>query len=113
MNPVNIKKVDINGRQIQVKSLTWKDFKVAFGTISTIILDAVNDNLNPGAYLEDATFLMSKMSDIPVEEIENMRPSDALKILNTCIEVILEDKDFLQEVQKILKTIKKVLGSTT
>ncbi len=106
-----MKSVEINGKTVYVEPLKFKDFLKFTELLLMISEDAEKDNLRPSEYLSKAIPLMSSMSGLPTEEIENLPAKEALKLLNACIETILEDKDFFKEINKMLQRIAESLSS--
>ncbi|RUM30220.1 MAG: hypothetical protein DSY42_04880 [Aquifex sp.] len=105
-----MKAVEIQGKKVYVESLKFKDFIRFVELINKILKDAENDTLRVSKYLEEAIPLMSAMSGLPKEEVENLKASDALKLLRTCIEVIKEDEDFLKNLKEAIQTLRESLS---
>jgi len=114
-----VKAVELtNGKKVYVRSLKFRDF-VRFTNLITRLFEDFTKNekgkveLNASAYFEDFLPVMASMTGLKEEEIENLPASDGLKLLRTCIDVILEDQAFLQEIKNLLKTIAEKLSGFT
>jgi len=106
-----------NGKKVYVRSLRFRDFVRFTNLITRLFEDFVKEKekveLNASAYFEDFIPVMASMTGLKEEEIENLPASDGLKLLRTCIDVILEDQAFLQEIKLLLKAIAEKLSGFT
>lgn len=108
-----MRKVELSDRVVYVKPLTFKAFKKLFAVISSILTDLASNALKPENYLEKAEEIITEMTSLKQEEVENMNAGDVLKVVNTCIDVIVSDEVFLQEVNTILGKLNKNMTSLT
>jgi len=99
-----------NGREVQVRSITFKDFIRFSELISQVLNDILKGQLNPSAYLQSAVPFMSAMTGLTQKEIEELKPSDALKIFGACIDVLKEDTDFFTELKALLQKANELLS---
>lgn len=99
-----------DGRDVQVRSLTFKDFIRFSELISQILNDILKGHIKPDAYLQSAVPFMSAMTSLSQREIEGLKPSDALKIFNACIDVLKEDTDFFTELKELLQKVNELLS---
>jgi hypothetical protein len=99
-----------DSREVQVRSLTFKDFIRFSELISQILNDILQGQLKPNAYLQSAVPFMSAMTSLSQREIEDLKPSDALKIFNACIDVLKEDTDFFTELKALLQKANELLS---
>jgi hypothetical protein len=99
-----------NGREVQVRSLTFKDFIRFSELISQVLNDILKGHINPSVYLQSAVPFMSAMTSLSQREIEELKPSDALKIFNACIDVLREDADFFTELKVMLQKVNEFLS---
>jgi len=99
-----------DGRDVQVRSLTFKDFIRFSELISQVLNDALQGQLKPSAYLQSAVPFMSAMTGLGQKEIEELKPSDALKIFNAFIDVLKEDTDFFTELKTLLQKVNELLS---
>ncbi len=104
-----VKPVELsNGKKVYVRSLRFKDFARFVNLITRLFKDfgkgeITEVNLLP--YFEEAIPLIASMSGLEEKEIENLPATDGLRLLKTCVEVILEDQAFLQEVKNLLRAV--------
>lgn len=106
-----MKVVEIENKKVYIESLKFKDFVKFTELINEILEDAEKNSLNISKYLEKATPLISAMSNLKKEEIEELKASQALRILKACIEVIKEDEDFLEALKETLQALKEFLST--
>jgi len=99
-----------DGRNVQVRSLTFKDFIRFSELISQVLNDILKGHINPSAYLQSAIPFISAMTFLSQREIEDLKPSDALKIFNACIDVLKEDTDFFTELKTLLQKANELLS---
>jgi hypothetical protein len=99
-----------DGRDVQVKSLTFKDFIRFSELISQVLNDVLKGHINPATYLQSAVPFMSAMTSLSQREIEALKPSDALKIFNACVDVLKEDTDFFTELKELLQKVNELLS---
>jgi len=99
-----------DGRDVQVRSLTFKDFIRFSELISQVLNDILQGQLKPNAYLQSAVPFMSAMTGLGQKEIEDIKTSDALKIFNACIDVLKEDTDFFTELKALLQKANELLS---
>lgn len=97
-------------REVQVRSLTFKDFIRFSELISQILNDILKGHINTSAYLQSAIPFMSAMTSLTQREIEELKPSDALKIFNACVDVLKEDTDFFTELKALLQKANELLS---
>jgi len=107
-----MKAVEVAGRTVYVEPLKFKDFVRLIDLITKISEDAEKGKLNLSAYLTDALPLISSMTNLKTEEIENLKASEALKLLEACIEVLLEDRDFFKNLKNILSKVNEALSQS-
>jgi hypothetical protein len=101
-----------DGREIKVQELKFKHFKKLLHIIEKILSDVSKNELNTELYLEHAVHIVSGMTELSEEEIENMNAADSIKVLRACIEQIISDTNFLQEVKALIAQISQTLTST-
>ncbi len=107
----NAKFVEIEGKKLEVKSPKFKDVIKVIDLIGEIVEDFSQDRLRLGIYLERAVPLMSAMTGLTQMQIEELKPADGLRLLSACIEVILEDVDFLEQIKELLRTASERIAS--
>jgi translation elongation factor EF-1beta len=103
-----VKPVELSTGKAYVRSLRFRDFARFVNLITRLFKDfrkgdITEVNLLP--YFEEAIPLIASMSGLKEEEVENLPVADGLRLLKTCVEVILEDQAFLEEVKNLLKTV--------
>ena len=99
-----------DNREVQVRSLTFKDFIRFSELISQVLNDVFKGHINTSAYLQSAIPFMAAMTSLTQREIEELKPSDALKIFNACIDVLKEDTDFFTELKALLQKANELLS---
>jgi hypothetical protein len=99
-----------DNREVQVRSLTFKDFIRFSELISQVLNDVLQGQFKPSSYLQSAVPFMSAMTSLSQREIEELKPSDALKIFNACIDVLKEDTDFFTELKTLLQKANELLS---
>ena len=105
-----------NGKKVYVRSLKFRDFARLVNIITRLFNDFGEKELkevNLLPYFEEAVPLIASMANLKEEEIENLSVADGLKLLRACVEVILEDQAFLQEIKLLLKAIAEKLSGFT
>ena len=96
------------GKKVYVRSLRFRDFARFVNLITRLFKDFTKGEIkeiNLLPYFEEAIPLIASMSGLKEEEVENLPVADGLKLMKTCVEVILEDQAFLEEVKNLLKTV--------
>jgi hypothetical protein len=99
-----------DGREVQVRSLTFKDFIRFSEIISQMLNDILKGQIKPSEYLQSAVPFMSAMTSLSQREIEDLKPSDALKIFNACVDVLKEDTDFFTELKTLLQKVNELVS---
>lgn len=92
-----------NGRKVYVQSFKFKHFKKLFSIISSLLEDLSKNQLDVEKYIDRAVEVVSAMTDLKEEEIEELSASETLLMLNACIDRILEDTDFLERLRELLR----------
>jgi len=105
-----VKTVELSNRRVEVRSLKFKDFIKFSELISAVINDVLKGHVNPSVYLQSAIPFMSAMTSLSQKEIEELAPSDALKIFNACLDVLVEDTDFFTELKTLLRKLNELLS---
>jgi len=103
-------RVEVGGKSIQVSSLKFRDFVRLMDLIQRLVQDAEKGQLRLGKYLEEALPLVEAMTGLPEDEIKELPASEGLKLLRSCIEKVLEDKDFLRELNQLTEKLKQFLS---
>lgn len=108
-----MKKVSAKDRDIYVQPLKFKHIKKLSNILAYLIEDLSNGKVDIEKYLDHATLLISSLTDLQPQEIDNLDASDSLKLLSACIDTIIEDRDFLDQIGQLTRKINTVLASTT
>jgi len=104
-----VKPVELsNGKKVYVRSLRFRDFARFINLVARLFRDFGKKEFtdaNLHFYFKETVPLIASMSKLKEEEVENLPVADGLKLMKTCVEVILEDQAFLEEVKNLLKTV--------
>lgn len=107
-----MKKVSIEDKEIYIQPLKFKHLKKLSNIITIILEDLSKGKIDVEKYLDHATILISSLTEMKPEEIDNLSASDSLKLLTACIDTITEDKDFLDQLSQITQKINTLLSTT-
>ncbi|WP_456382179.1 hypothetical protein [Persephonella sp.] len=99
-----------DGREVEVSSLTFGAYMDFIGVITDVMSDFISGG-SVGRHFKSFIPVMAQMTGMTEEEIKNLKGADGMKILNTCIEVIKSDEDFLQELKRTTESLKQIIPS--
>ncbi|MEM3426736.1 hypothetical protein [Hydrogenobacter thermophilus] len=105
--------IELSNRTVYIQELKFKHFKKLFSVISDIVQDVAKGEIRVEKYLDKGSDIISQLTGLAQEEIDELSAGDALKLLNACIEVIVQDTAFLQELKNTIQTVRNSLTSLT
>ncbi len=102
-----------DGREVKIQELKFKHFKKFINLIAQILDDLSKNELKVEKYADYTVELVSAMTSLSEEEIEELSASDALKLLRACIDQIFSDTSFLQELRTLIRKISEEIDKQT
>lgn len=102
-----------DGRKVSVQEFKFKHFKKLFSILTSALEDLSKNELKAENYLDRAVEVISAMTDLREEEIEELSAGDTLLLLNACLDRVLEDTNFLERLRELLKKISSLTSGTS